>query len=244
MTELQLQKLSPNSFYLPFQTEAYMYFPNELDRQNQFIEYLKLKMLHGEASTEHVSISVRQLKSLLEQPAESKFELELVSIYKEASIAGDVLMSIYLMSKFDLTMEPSLNKAFYVLGKRYISAKYPNGKAYPRSKSSIQKIWNKYKLSVPIWAAFRLNANYHYCPSGEETASAKNLDMTLRVAADIFNFASRSVTQHDSTQVPLLDAERSILDNYYLTNPLSLAVERARSPDILESILDEYRAPL
>ena len=229
-----------------FETEAYKFFPEDEDRQRQYVLNKKYTVLADslEENNRLTPISGSVLKSILNQPPIDALFSEMIEAYRKGIVAGDILMSIYLMDKFMVTTEPSLKKAVYLLKDLYISKKFLNGKPYPRSTATITNSWNKFRLSAPIWAAIRLNMSYRYCTPGEEFSSEENLDLTLKVAADIFKFACKSVTKHGTTSKPLLDPNDCILSDYYLSNSLSLMATKARKPDVLINILKGYAAPI
>lgn len=237
-------QLDPNSKYLVFETEAYMYFPNDKVQFDQYILERQSAMQIDDLGTETtVRMSALEISKLKDLPSPSQYASNLDTLIKKGVIAGDILMSIYLDKIFGITSEPSLNKAVFFLKDFYLGQRYRNGKAWPTSPSTIRKAWNQFRLSAPIHAAIRLNRVYPFCELKNELGSAKNLDLTLRVAAAVFKFGSFSIPQHGSNSTPLLDPKISIFSDYYLSNSLTLSGS-VLEPDVLVDALRKYEAPI
>lgn len=157
----------------------------------------------------------------------------IVANSKRAFIAGDILMTLYLMDRFKLP-EPSMNKALFVAMEFAKKATYGDGTRLNTSERMVRQCWTEYESVAHLWAAFRINQAYPY--TDDPFIDPKFLE----VAVGLYRFGTGFVPARAKKKIPVLDAQKcwALPDNVPASN-----LKSDRIPDRLLKYLKKYKAP-
>lgn len=215
---------------------ATMLFPNDdMARRQCFgVELARFNILECK-ETDRLEINASDLRLLIEAPSYDAFKGFTAANTKCAIVAGDILMTLYLMDRFGVP-EPSLNKAIFVAMEYAKTAKYGDGTRMNVSERMVLECWNEYKPVAHLWAAFRINGAYPYAPADDIFSQTKFLE----VAAGLYRFGVEFVPFRARPKTPILDAKKcwALPDNIVASNLIS-----DRIPDRLLKYLKKYKAP-
>ena len=214
---------------------ATMLFPNDetLRRQYFGIDSARYKVLECN-DTDRLEINASDLRLLIEAPAYDVLKDITAANTKCATVAGDILMVLYIMDKFNVP-EPSLNKAIFVAMEYAKNAKYGDGTRMNVSERMVLKCWNEYKPVAHLWAAFRINVAYPYTKDGVFSDPK-----FLEVAVGLFRFGAAFIPARAKIKNPVIDAAKcwTLPDRIPASNLVS-----ERRPDRLLKYLKKYKAP-
>jgi hypothetical protein len=214
-----------------------MFFPGDPD--NRFATYAQCYAQETlKLPIESAVVPCAVLRQLLLHSDKIKLEKNQEEAIKKGIVAGDILMSLYLMDVMNIE-EPSLNKAMYV-AKCFAQevVKYRNGAPMYLSQGQIKKIWREYKLVSHLWAAFRVNKAYPFVEEGTEFS--EGLMNLVGVAGSIREWAVSFVSQLRQKRT-IFSAEDFI--SICSTPPLqSFRLKPITPPDRLLAYLESYRA--
>jgi hypothetical protein len=122
-----------------------------------------------------VTVFTELIHDLLHAPAYKDLVAGVKERTKRATLAGYVLCSLFLMSRYPELMGarssggPSLNKAFHVCT-HLASAEswtYGDGKPLPKSDTPVKAAWEEFKSVAHIWAAYSWNLAMPAAPQRE-----------------------------------------------------------------------------
>ncbi|NWG39240.1 MAG: hypothetical protein HXY27_04635 [Hydrogenophilaceae bacterium] len=216
---------------------AVMLFPNDeqLRKQCFAVEIARFHALNASESAK-LQIDVETLRLLLEAPAYGSLKETVSAITKRAIVAGDLLMTLYIMHKFGLK-EPSVNKAIFVCQQFAHKAKYGDGTPMNVSERTVKECWREFKSVAHFWAAFRLNKAYPFAPSDTEVFAHPKF---LGVASAVYQFGVTFVPYRAWAGKPVLDPKTSwrLPENIA---PINLVSDQP--PDRLLKYLKKYKAP-
>lgn len=214
-------------------------FPNDLPAARRYfaVAKVKAKLDNDSDDKEHV-VNARTLRLLLEAPSYASLGELSAANTKRAIVAGDVLMTLYVMKRFALS-EPSMNKAIFVAMEYAKKAKYGDSTSLAISEPTIRKCWEEYRPVAHLWAAYRVNKAYPYAPQRSEFSTYR-IAALLEVAQGMFQFGASYIPKRARPQKPILDrAQCWVLPDTIAARHL----ESVRQPERLQRILEKYRAP-
>ena len=219
-----------------------MLFPNDdMARQQYFgVELARFNVMECK-DTDRLEIDARDLRLLIEAPAYDEFRKIAAENTKQALVAGDILVTLYLMDKFRVP-EPSMNKAVFVASEFAKTAeygKYGDGTRMMTSERMVRKCWEEYMPVAHLWAAMRINQAYAFAPD-ENIFSLQHFAPFLQVAVGLYNFGTQFIPSRAKLKIPVLDAGKCwvLPKNIQASNLVS-----DRAPDRLLKCLKKYKAP-
>ena len=215
---------------------ATMLFPNDDTARKQCfgIELARFKVLECK-STDRLEIDADDLRLLIEAPAYEVLKNIVVANIKRAVVAGDILMTLYIMNKYSVP-KPSMNKAIFVAQEYAKTGKYRDGTRMNVSERIVRKCWEEYLPVAHLWAAYRINRAYPYAPADDIFGQTKFLEM----AVELYRFGTGFVPSHTKHKTPVLNAEKcwALPDSIPAGN-----LEPDRAPHRLLKYLKRYKAP-
>jgi len=232
--------------------QSTMVFPNDENLRNQnyavkIAQYELEEMSHlsrertsSMTASSDVPINSRFLELLIEAPAKSELKILRAECAKKALVAGNILLSFYLMRKFGVS-EPSMKKAVYLCKNYAKKNKYGDGSRMYISEAKIKECWVQYKSVSHFWAALRLHQDY-LLTDASDVFSEEVFPYFLQVAAEIYHFGINFVSKRARPQKAILDPETC----WYLNDGIKQAnlVLPEEIGDVLAKRLNKYKAPI
>lgn len=216
-----------------------MLFPEDSElRERAFSVEFAREFLADVDRQKFQSLNRRTVELLIEAPAYSDLKKIAAERTKKAILAGNLLMAVFLMHRFN-EPEPSLNKARFVAKEFAARARYGDGSAIDKSEPSINRAWNDFRSVAHLWAAFEINKAYPFAPK-REIFTPNFLPSFLGVAAEILRFGESFIPKRARPHVPIVDAKTA----WHLPDsvePIALA-NPSRPPILLQKTLKKYRA--
>lgn len=219
---------------------AIMTFPRDENLRTQWFTVHNARARSQDAEDRDLlQLNAKTLRVLLNAPSYEDLRKLAAERTKQAIVAGDILSVLFLMDRFSLP-EPSMNKAIHVARQYAINAKYGDGTRLNISEFKIREYWEEFRPVAHLWAAFRLNRSYPFCPE-ENVFTENGFAPFLEVAAALYGFGCSFIPERARLELPLLDAEESwsLPDGI---KPRSLQIDGV--PDGLQEFLQSYSAPL
>jgi hypothetical protein len=182
------------------------------------------------------------LRTLVDAPGYADLAKEAAARAKGAIVAGEVLSTIYVMSRFG--MKPTMNRAIWALqGYADEGAPFGDGTPFPKGERQIRKHWTAFRSVAHLWGAMGLNraAAYPYVSEGDVFSTPENLTRFLGVAAELLNFGTSFVPGRARPPEPILDASACIRLPAHIER---LRLESTELPYRLKQLLANYKAPL
>lgn len=222
----------------PFWVKSIMNFPEDKNKQDQHFAYLKTDFETRDAlDSEIFNVDAKTLKLILDTPSRNDLKLEITEATKQAIVAGDVLVAIYLMDKFGLS-RPSLNKAFFVSQAFAKNNTYGDGTPMAVSIRYVKERWSAFKSVAHLWGAWRLNMGY---PIVDQTSLfSEEFETFLGIAKELQDFGLRFIPLGAKPQLPIMQNDSVWL----LPDKIkAITLKSYRKPDLLIKYLKKYKAP-
>jgi len=233
--------------------QSTMVFPNDENLRNQnyavqVAQYELGEMVHlsqrdvsSKAASFDVPINSRFLELLIEAPAKSELQRLRDENTKKAVVAGNILMSFYLMQKCGIP-EPSMKKAVY-LCRKYANAKrnkYGDGSRMDISEAKIRQCWEQYKSVSHFWAALKLHQDY-LLTDASDVFSEEGFPHFLQAAVEIYHFGINFIPKRARPQKTILNSESC----WYLNDGIKPANFELpeETCEVLAKRLNKYKAP-
>jgi len=227
--------------------QAVMYYPNSSQEQDQYITWFMANAeIDGMPDSETINVDISTLKTLLNLRASQDIKNDVIKSFKEGMIAGDVLGALYLMVRFNLDPEPSMNKAIDAFDKYASATKFGDGTPIPHSDKSVKKYWKKFKTVAHLWAAYRINQSFPYIAKQEDIfISRENLLMFLGVAKELLLFGTKFTPKRPKLNKTIMEPTMKLTECFQIPDeikPIPLNINTANSPDLLKHYLSTYAA--
>ena len=229
-------KSAPDDFYKVF---AVMLFPNDDALRNQYFAVETARVLVAdERDSATLGIDASILRLLIDAPAHQDLTRMRAENSKQGYVAGDLLVSLYLMERFGLP-EPSMNKAIFVAQKFAQNDTFGDGSKINASERMIREAWDQFMPVAHLWATILINQVYPFT-SEKEMFSEQGLSPFLQAAVALYEFGIEFIPFRAKVKRPILDPAtcwalpRDI-------RPSKLVSDR--KPDYLIEILKKYTAP-
>jgi len=218
---------------------AVMRFPNDLSAAQSCFAAEKVKAVtDGASDNEKRVLDAHTLRLLLNAPSYADLKQRSAESLKRAIVAGDLLIAIYLMERFNVP-RPSMNKAIFVAMEYAKKAEYGDGTPLNKSEPMVLKCWNEFNGVAHLWAAFRIYDAYPYTPA-DSRLSPEGFAAFLEVAQELFQFGVSYIPKGSKSQKPILDCQKC----WCLPNTIQpKRLESDRQPSLLLKTLKKYKAP-
>lgn len=238
MRQIQLDG-SPSDIGLVWAT---MLFPNEQSLREQYfaVHLARSEESKAEPDSTVIQLTRRHLGLLLDAPSYADLKMIVADRTKQATIAGDLMLALYVMDYFKLP-EPSMRKAEFVAAEYSKKATYGDGSKIAGSHPMIIRAWNAYKDVAHLWAALFINDPYPYAPSNDEIFASQYFPRFLCVSATIQRFGVSFIPFRAKKQKPVLDSGAIWWLPKHIS-PISPIPNYPNRPTILEKTLKRYRA--
>lgn len=231
--------------YDGLRVQSVMLGPEEPLFQRVFVATGLVRGNEWDLSGPPVLVERQLLADLLDAPAYPTLLEDVRVRTKDATVAGYVLMGLFMMWRFPTVHGPrnlggvSLNKAFHFCAyiARELEWKYGDGTRLPQGETKIKECWNRYKAVAHLWAA---HAWHQAFPLGDGMALYREKLPEFLSAARYFQMFGReqildkkasktkeSALSEDLWQVP--DRFRALLpyhadSSVYEASPLTQAL--------------------
>lgn len=219
-----------------------MTFPkySQLREQSEII--LRFTMEIDDFSDENnMVVTAGDLRRLARSMSEAELRKMRHQAIKRGSIAGGLLLIMYLMDLFNIK-DPSMNKAIYLLQRGSKDHFYGDGESLKSSEKTIRKYWKEYKPVAHLWGALELNNWYHLYDPVDLLTGKENITIFLRMSAALLDFGKDLIPSHSKSNTPLLDyLECWTLPKEIETDPYCLDPEKAKFPSLLKTYLKDYK---
>lgn len=142
-------------------TQAVMLGPDEPVFRRAFFATSLVRGNEWDLPGPPVLVDRQLLADLLAAPAFPELLEDVGARTKDATVAGYVLMGLFMMWRFPELHGPrqmggvSLNKAFHFCAfiARELEWKYGDGTRLPQGETKIKECWNRYRTVAHLWAA-------------------------------------------------------------------------------------------
>jgi len=173
-----------------WETYSLMLYPNaKAGERKQFVEEQQFHIaVNNGLKHDRYDIDESFLSRIREFKTEQQLTRKMEAESKGGLVAGSVLLYLFLMYKFEIVNEPSLNKAQFVVENSKF--KFDDGKARKYHNKDIKVYWKRFRPVVHLWAAMRMNSAYPYAPQDELFTNVHHFKTFLQVALMLQDFAT------------------------------------------------------
>lgn len=223
-----------------------MCWPHEPQLRRQYQLHKRLLRQTGKLpGDELVQLTAEDIRTLLQSPPAAKLEDDAEEAAKQGYVAGDVLLSMYLMDRFSALLPPtgskgaSLSKAFWVAKCRADNGRrFGNGDEMPAATKTVQKRWTDFRGVAHFWAAHAFLIKMWPV---EEVRSASFFPTFMSTASFFFDFGASFLVDNRGSKVPtpLLHESVSLVVNPR-QYPARLPAEISLPTDGADPLLDWF----